>query len=110
MNEQHPSAETPTALAQPAPYVPQHAAYPQPAVAPKNPGLALVASFFIPGLGTLMNGETGKGIGILVGYFVSFLLAFVVIGIPLMIGLWIWGMVDAYSGAKRWNARHGIIS
>jgi len=21
-----------------------------------------------------------------------------------------WGMVDAYQGAQRWNARHGIIS
>jgi hypothetical protein len=23
---------------------------------------------------------------------------------------WIWGLVDAYQGAQRWNARHGILS
>jgi TM2 domain-containing membrane protein YozV len=79
-------------------------------VEPKNPGLSLLASFFIPGLGTMLNGETGKGIGILAGYFVALLLSLVLIGIPFVIGLWIWGMVDAYSGAQKWNARHGILS
>jgi hypothetical protein len=32
------------------------------------------------------------------------------IGFILVIGAWIWGMIDAYQGAQRWNARHGIIS
>jgi TM2 domain-containing membrane protein YozV len=80
------------------------------AVAPKNPGIALLASFFIPGLGTIMNGETGKGVGILIGYFVALLLSLVLIGIPFAFGLWIWGMVDGYQGAQKWNARHGILS
>jgi TM2 domain-containing membrane protein YozV len=79
-------------------------------VEPKNPALSLLASFFIPGLGTMLNGETGRGIGILVGYFVALLLSLVLIGIPFVIGLWIWGMVDAYTGAQKWNARHGILS
>jgi len=79
-------------------------------VEPKNPGLSLLASFFIPGLGTMLNGETGKGIGILAGYLVALLLSLALIGIPFVIGLWIWGMVDAYSGAQKWNARHGILS
>lgn len=105
MTEQNPSAETPVTTGRTVYGPSSHMA-----VAPKNPAIALLASFFIPGLGTLMNGETGKGAGILVGYFVSFLLAFVIIGIPLMLGLWIWGMVDAYNGARTWNARHGIIS
>src|SRR4029079_9172561 len=39
------------------------------AVAPKNPGVSLIASFFLPGLGTMLNVEVGKGVGILVGYF-----------------------------------------
>jgi hypothetical protein len=34
----------------------------------------------------------------------------VIVGIVGVIGFWIWGMVDAYQGAQRWNARHGIIS
>ena len=79
-------------------------------VEPKNPALSLLASFFIPGLGTMLNGETGKGVGILAGYFVSVVLIIVLIGIPFAIGLWIWGMVDAYTGAQKWNARHGILS
>ena len=58
----------------------------------------------------MLNGETGKGIGILAGYLVALLLSLVLIGIPIVIGLWIWGMVDAYSGAQKWNARHGILS
>lgn len=79
-------------------------------VAPKNPALALLASFFIPGLGTMLNGEGGKGAGILIGYLVCIPLSFVLIGIPGMLGFWVWGMVDGYQGAQRWNARYGILS
>lgn len=79
-------------------------------VAPKNPALALLASFFIPGLGSMLNGEGGKGAGILIGYLVCIPLSFVVIGIPGMFAFWIWGMVDGYQGAQRWNARYGILS
>ena len=79
-------------------------------VAPKNPALALLASFFVPGLGSMVNGEVGKGVGILIGYLVSAMLSFFLIGIPGVIGFWIWGMVDGYQGAQRWNARHGILS
>lgn len=77
-------------------------------VARKEPGLMLLASFFIPGLGTILNGETGKGVGILIAYFISYLLIFVIIGIPMVIGFWVWGMIDAYNGAKNFNARHGL--
>lgn len=122
MNEQQYPAETPPAPIEAA-YSPTHATapltvpnhasagYPQHlTVAPKNPAIALLASFFFPGLGSLMNGDVGKGIGIFAGYFVSWLMAFILIGIPFLFGFWIWGMVDAYGGAKKWNARHGIIS
>ena len=67
----------------------------------------LLASFFIPGLGTMLNGEGGKGALILVLYLVAVVLSAFVIGIPFAIGLWIWGMVDAYSGATRANQRNG---
>ncbi|WP_203589791.1 hypothetical protein [Streptomyces sp. SID13031] len=84
--------------------------YPQQQVAAKNPGLALVASFFIPGLGSLINGNVGIGIAIMIAYFVSWLLVFVLIGIPMVFLVWIWGMVDAYQSAKKWNIAHGILS
>jgi TM2 domain-containing membrane protein YozV len=88
------------------------AVHPHPAVqvAAKNPGVALLASFFFPGLGSLMNGQPGKGIAIFIGYVISWVLTIILIGFVGVFGFWVWGMVDAYQGAKRWNAAHGIIS
>ena len=80
------------------------------AIAPKNPAVSLLISFFIPGVGSMVNGDTGTGVAILIGYMVSWILTLVFIGIIGVVGFWIWGMVDAYQGAQRWNARHGIIS
>src|SRR5699024_11625253 len=68
----------------------------------------LVLSFLLPGLGTMINGQAGKGVGIMVGYFLGALLSVILIGLPIMFGFWVWGMVDAYSGAKEHNARHGF--
>jgi TM2 domain-containing membrane protein YozV len=79
-------------------------------VAPKNPAVAVLASFFMPGLGSMINGDVAKGIGILIGYFVSWLFVIVLVGIVGVFGFWVWGMVDAYQGARRWNAAHGILS
>ena len=93
---------------QPPPY-PQYVA-PAPQVAPKNPGLALLVSFFVPGVGTMMNGQVGKGIGILLGYVVSWFLTVILVGFVGLVAFWVWGMVDAYQGAKSWNAKHGILS
>lgn len=91
--------------------VPQQAGYPYPMqVAPKNPGISLLASFFIPGLGSMINGDAGKGVGILLGYVVAVFFSFILIGLPFLIGFWVWGMVDGYQGARTWNLRHGILS
>ncbi|GAA1882229.1 hypothetical protein GCM10009814_10390 [Lapillicoccus jejuensis] len=70
----------------------------------------LLASFFLPGLGSMLNGDTRRGVLILVSYLLSCVLTLVVIGIVGVFGFWVWGMVDAYQGAQRWNARHGILS
>jgi len=80
------------------------------AVASKNPGVSLIASFFLPGLGTMLNGEVGKGVGILVGYFACLCLFFLIVPLLAAVGIWVWGMVDAYQGAQQWNRRHGIVS
>jgi TM2 domain-containing membrane protein YozV len=79
-------------------------------VAPKNPAVSLLASFFIPGLGSMLNGDVSKGVVILVCYLISAVLTLVIIGIFGLFGFWIFGMVDAYNGARAWNARHGIYS
>ena len=80
-----------------------------PMVARKEPGISLLVSFFVPGVGTMINGETGKGIGILVGYFMCAVLSFLLIPIIGMIAFWIWGLVDAYQGAQRFNIAHGLM-
>ena len=79
-------------------------------VAPKSPGLALLGSFFFPGLGQLINGQVGKGIAMFAAYLISLALLFVLIGFVLAPAIWIWSMVDGYTGARQWNARHGILS
>lgn len=69
-------------------------------------------SFFLltPGVGSMINGDVGTGITILVIWLSSFPLMVVFIGFFTLIGAFIWGLVDAYEGARHWNACHGIIS
>jgi len=79
-------------------------------VAPKNPAVSVLLSLFIPGLGSMVNGNAGTGVTILALNIIGWMLAIVLIGIPLAIGTWIWGLVDAYQSAQGWNRAHGIIS
>ncbi len=79
-------------------------------VVPKNPVLGLVLSLLLPGLGSMVNGEVGKGCIILGLYALGWILSIILIGIPLLIGAWIWGLVDGYQSAQRWNRAHGIIA
>lgn len=92
-----------------APYGTPYGQYGYP-VAPKNPAISLLVSFFVPGVGSMINGDVGIGVAILIGYLISFPLVLVVIGLPMLLGFWVWGMVDAYQGAVRWNRAHGIVS
>ncbi len=88
---------------------PQVQAAPQ-LIVPKNPALGVILSFFIPGLGSIVNGSTGRGVIILALYILGWILALFLIGIPLLVGAWIWGLVDGYLSAQRWNQAHGIVS
>jgi TM2 domain-containing membrane protein YozV len=69
----------------------------------KNPAIATVLSFFFMGLGQIYNGQIGKGVLFIVLYFISILLMFVIIGFVTTPILWLWGIVDANSSAKRVN-------
>ena len=79
-------------------------------VAPKSPAASVLLSIFIPGLGSMVNDNAGVGVTILILNIIGWVLAIVLIGIPVAIGSWIWGLVDAYQSAQRWNRDHGIIS
>jgi TM2 domain-containing membrane protein YozV len=73
----------------------------------RNPGVSLILSFFIPGLGQLYNGQITKGlIFIAIGFFLA-LTVILLIGIMLYPLFWIYNMYDAYDTAKKVNA--GII-
>jgi TM2 domain-containing membrane protein YozV len=60
-------------------------------------GIAIAALLLniliIPGLGTLIAGRTKTGIWQIVLAIISIPLIFVFIGIPLLIAVWIWGLV-----------------
>ncbi len=73
----------------------------------KSPGVAVVLSFFVAGLGQLYNGQIGKGLAFLFAYVVSAVLMWVFIGFITTPILWIWSMVDAYKTAERINAQSG---
>lgn len=79
-------------------------------VAPRSPGIAVLASFFLPGLGSMISGRGGKGAGILIAYVVSWILTTVLIGFAGVIGFWIYGMVAGANDARKWNLAHGILS
>jgi TM2 domain-containing membrane protein YozV len=89
-------------------WMPQAQPYPM-AVAPKNGGIGVLLSFFIPGLGSLVNGSVGMGLIILGASVLSSLLCLILIGFPMLFGVWVWGMIDGYMSAERWNRAHGII-
>lgn len=79
-------------------------------VQPHNAALAVIASFFIPGLGSMLNEKVGKGIGILACYVVSVILVFFLVGLIAAPAVWIWGMVAANNDVHKWNRAHGIMS
>jgi TM2 domain-containing membrane protein YozV len=69
------------------------------AAAAKSPGIALVLSLLLPGVGQMYNGQVGKGIAFLIGYIVTiFIFLFWIV--------WIWAMIDAYTTAKEMNLRY----
>ena len=103
-----PTVPAPTA-AGPAPQY-GYSSVPPVVVAAKNPAISLLVSFFLPGVGSMINGDVGTGVVILLLWLISIPLMFFFIGFFTIVGAFIWGLVDAYQGARRWNARHGIVS
>lgn len=69
----------------------------------KNPLFAAGLAILFPGLGQVYNGQTGKGILVLLGVLVGLLIML----IP-GVAVWLVGIYDAYATAQRMNA--GTIS
>jgi hypothetical protein len=67
-----------------------------------NPMLAVVISFFLPGIGSVYAGKTMMGIVIFVVALILFASVYFLgaIAYILYIIVWIYGMYDAYTTAK----------
>jgi TM2 domain-containing membrane protein YozV len=94
--------------AEPAPEPPT----PTPGVMAKNPGIAVLLSFFIPGLGHLYAGAVAWGLVILVLHILNWTVILLSIGLPpaAFIGLFIWigGMKYSHKAAQEFNRRNGL--
>jgi len=73
----------------------------------RNPGLAAVCSFFITGLGQIYNGQIFKGLLFMAVWGVAVLMSFLLIGLPILVIVWVWGIIDAYRTAERLNRMAG---
>jgi TM2 domain-containing membrane protein YozV len=78
----------------------------QPGISSRNPVASLLASLLIPGLGTIINGETGKGAAILAAWITAWVLVLMTVGLILVPAVWIYAMYDAFQGARRYNLAH----
>lgn len=57
--------------------------------------IGLAVNVFVPGIGTLIEGETMQGILQLGLGFLSWILAFFLIGIPMLLGIWLWAVIGS---------------
>jgi TM2 domain-containing membrane protein YozV len=77
---------------------------------PKNPAVALIVSFFLPGVGSMISGQPAVGAAILVAYILGWILTLVIVGFLILLAAWVFGLVHAYQSAQRWNREHGFVS
>jgi len=66
-----------------------------------SPLLAVVLSFFIPGLGQFYTGQLLKAVLLFVLAVVFGALSTVLIGIPFYLVVWLYSMYDAYTVAQK---------
>lgn len=66
----------------------------------KDPAVAVLLSVVVPGLGQFYNGDSKKGVVMLGAFCVSALFAALLIGIPGVIGVWIWSVLDSHNVAS----------
>ncbi|MBT8508524.1 hypothetical protein AZH53_08915 [Methanomicrobiaceae archaeon CYW5] len=65
-----------------------------------SPIIAVILSFFIPGLGQFYTGQLLKAVALFVLALIFAALSTIVIGIPLYLIVWVYSMYDAYVTAK----------
>ncbi len=85
-------------------------------------GMAIFLNVCFPGVGSFVINKPGQGVAQIVLYVIGIILCFTfvgaVVGIPLCIGVWIWGLVTAASAGDKsqpqivvmQNVTHGTAS
>ena len=70
-------------------------------------GFAIILNILLPGVGSFMIGKAGQGIGQIIVWGLGLLLTIGtlgvggVLGIPMMIGGWIWAIITAAGGPQQ---------
>ncbi len=62
--------------------------------------LVLILNILIPGVGTIIYGETQRGVIQLVLYIVGWVLTIILIGAIISLGAWIWSLIDGITYYK----------
>lgn len=66
-----------------------------------SPLLAVILSFFIPGLGQFYTGQFLKAFALFALAVIFGFLSTMIIGIPFYLIVWVYSMYDAYTTAER---------
>jgi len=66
-----------------------------------SPLIAIILSFFIPGLGQFYTGQLLKAVLLFIAAVIFGGLSTILIGIPFYIIIWLYSMYDAYNAAKK---------
>jgi TM2 domain-containing membrane protein YozV len=90
--------QTTQTFQQPAAQQPVYTQQPVAVRQEKNAGVALILSFLFTGSGQVYNGEMGKGIGVLLGTIIGYMI-FVIPGLL----VFLYGLYDAYTTAQKMN-------
>ena len=75
----------------------------------KDPLLALIFSFLLPGMGQIYNGDTNLGIMLILITAAAWLLTSVCIGFFVFLGVWAFAMYEAYMTAEKINRGELVI-
>ena len=68
--------------------------------------LAVILNIFIPGVGLFVVGKAGQGIAQILIFGIGLMFNIItlgfgaIIGIPMMIGAWIWGLITALGASS----------
>jgi hypothetical protein len=76
----------------------------------KNEVLYAFGGLFFPGLVLLLMGQKKLGIIMLCCWLGCIALSIVLIGIPLLVGTYIWSVIACFREARRQNEAHGFVS